>query len=232
MSKSSGSSECCVIWPSRTSHTSDGAVTVSSSKPSPPRKTSARSPRFWKTPAIKGARAASATPIADALTLAGLVIGPRKLKAVATPSALRATAAKRMEGWNVCAKRNVIPTSDAAFSTLSTGMSRWTPRASRTSADPDFDDDALLPCLTTRTPAPAHTSADMVEMLTLDNRSPPVPTMSRAGAGTCTARACSTMASARPLSSSTVSPLVRKAMRNPAMTASDTSPFMMVSMAQ
>ncbi len=72
----------------------------------------------------------------------------------------------------------------------------------------------------------------MVEIFTLESRSPPVPTMSRAGAGTFTVRACSTIASARPLSSATVSPLVRSAMRKPAITASETSPFMMVSIAQ
>ena len=40
------------------------------------------------------------------------------------------------------------------------------------------------------------------------------------------------MASANPLSSATLSPLVRSAMRKPAITASGTSPAMMRSMAQ
>ena len=52
--------------PARTAQTLDVVVVVSSSSPSPPRKTSARSPRFWNTPAISGASEASATPIAEA----------------------------------------------------------------------------------------------------------------------------------------------------------------------
>ena len=111
-------------------------------------------------------------------------------------------------------------------------MSSCTPRTSSTSAEPDLDDDARLPCLTTRAPAPAQTRAAIVEMFTLESRSPPVPTMSRAGPGTEMRRAWATMASARPFSSDTLSPLVRRAMRNPAITASGTSPSMMVSMAQ
>ena len=205
---------------------------MSSSRPSPPRKTRARSPRAAKTPAISGASERSATPTAEASTRAGFVIGPRKLKAVATRSCARAAAAKRIDGWKVWAKRNVMPTCRAADSTISTGRSSRTPSASRTSAEPDFEDDARLPCLTTFAPAPAHTRADIVEMLTLESRSPPVPTMSRAGPGMSTGRALPTMASASPVSSSTVSPFARRATRKPAMTTSDTSPDMIVSMAQ
>ena len=95
-----------------------------------------------------------------------------------------------------------------------------------------MDDDARLPCLTTRAPAPAHTRAAIVEMLTLESLSPPVPTMSRDGPGTEMGWARATMASANPLSSATLSPLVRSAMRKPAITASRTSPAMMRSMAQ
>ena len=204
---------------------------VSSSSPSPPRKTRARWPRSRNTPAITGASARSATPIAEASTSAGLEIGPRKLKAVATPSALRAPAAKRMEGWKVWAKQKVIPTSRAQDSTMDTGMSSCTPRASRQSAEPDLDDEARLPCLTTRAPAPAATSADMVEMFTERRRSPPVPTMSTAGPGTSSGRAWETIASASPLSSSTLSPLARSATRNPARAMSWTSPRMTASMA-
>jgi hypothetical protein len=40
----------------------------------------------------------------------------------------------------------------------------FTPRASSKSAAPDFEDDALLPCLTTRAPAAAAMMAAVVEI--------------------------------------------------------------------
>jgi hypothetical protein len=52
------------------------------------------------------------------------------------------------------------------------------PRASSTSALPDFDDTERLPCLATRAPAAAATNIDAVEMLNVCEASPPVPTMS------------------------------------------------------
>ncbi len=53
-----------------------------------------------------------------------------------------------------------------------------TPSAVSTSAEPDFDDSARLPCLATGTPQPATTSALAVEMLKLPEESPPVPQVS------------------------------------------------------
>ena len=53
-----------------------------------------------------------------------------------------------------------------------------TPSASSTSAEPDFDVIARLPCLATGTPAAATTSAAVVEMLNVPEPSPPVPTTS------------------------------------------------------
>ena len=41
-----------------------------------------------------------------------------------------------------------------------------------------------MPCLTTRAPVPATTIADIVEMLTVLARSPPVPQVSTAGPST------------------------------------------------
>ena len=40
---------------------------------------------------------------------AGLVSGPSRLKAVGTPSALRASTACRIAGWKVGAKQNAMP---------------------------------------------------------------------------------------------------------------------------
>jgi hypothetical protein len=52
------------------------------------------------------------------------------------------------------------------------------PRASSRSADPVADDAARLPCLTTGSPVAATTIEAIVEMLTVLDRSPPVPTTS------------------------------------------------------
>ena len=81
-----GSTLTSVTLPSWTVHTDDVVVVVSSSRPSSPRNTQASTPRAAKTPAITGAIRASAQPIAWAAGRLGLVSGPRKLKAVGTPS--------------------------------------------------------------------------------------------------------------------------------------------------
>ena len=62
--------------------------------------------------------------------------------------------------------------------------SMTTPSSSSRSAEPHAEDAARLPCLTTRAPVPATTIADMVEMLTVCARSPPVPQVSTAGPAT------------------------------------------------
>jgi hypothetical protein len=90
------------------------------------------------------------------------------------------------------------------------------PSASRTSAEPDCEDAERLPCLTTRAPAPAATMADIVEMLTDIERSPPVPTTSSRRPGTEMGFAAASMAAAKPETSSIVSPLARSATTNAA----------------
>ena len=55
-----------------------------------------------------------------------------------------------------------------------------TPSASNKSAAPDLEEDALLPCLTTRAPAAAATIAAVVEIFIVCAPSPPVPTVSTA----------------------------------------------------
>src|SRR5436190_12903353 len=94
-----------------------------------------------------------------------------------------------------------------------------TPRASSTSAEPDADDAARLPCLHTGTPAPATTKAAMVDTFTLWLRSPPVPHVSMASGPASTRSAKSSMVRTRPVISSMVSPLVRRAMAKPAIWA-------------
>ena len=195
---------------------SEGAVTVSSSSPSCPRKTSALVFLEAKTPATVGAIHASATPTALACGRAGFVIGPRMFITVGIPSPLRASAAYFIEGWKTWANRKVIPIRPTSSSTFATGRSRRTPSASRTSAEPDFEVEARLPCLTTVRPVAAITTDAMVEMLTVWARSPPVPTMSIDRAGASTGCACAIIESASASSSPLVTPFDCRATRKPA----------------
>ena len=123
----------------------------------------------------------------------------------------------------------------------------FTPRASTTSADPHFELMLRLPCLATRTPAPAATSAVAVEMLNVPLASPPVPLVSTRDSSTNDASpedssanasrpvpvtaasaarsigsgaAAARIASANPTISSTVSPFILKAINKPAICAS------------
>src|SRR4051812_48598761 len=112
-----------------------------------------------------------------------------------------------------------MPASATHRSTPAGPRSITTPSASNTSADPDADDAARLPCLHTGTPAPATTKAAMVDTFTLWLRSPPVPQVSMASGLTCTGSANASMVRTRPVISSTVSPRVRRAMAKPAIWA-------------
>ena len=98
------------------------------------------------------------------------------------------------------------------------------PSASSTSADPAWLEAERLPCLTTRAPAPAATIAAIVEMLTLIERSPPVPTTSSARPGIVRGVATWYIASSRPVTSSIVSPLLRRATAKPAIWAGVAAP--------
>ena len=71
-----------------------------------------------------------------------------------------------------------MPASRMQAPTCSASRSILTPSACSTSAAPDFDDSARLPCLATGTPAPATMKAAQVEMLNEPEASPPVPTTS------------------------------------------------------
>ncbi len=171
-----------------------------------------------------GAIRGSAQPIAWAAGRTGLASGPSTLNVVAMPSSRRGTAACRSAGWKAAAKQNVMPTCSASRATRSGGRSRRIPSASSTSAEPAWLEAERLPCLTTRAPAPAATIAAMVEMLTLMERSPPVPTTSSARPGMASGVATAYIASRRPVTSSMVSPLARRATARPAIWAGVAAP--------
>ena len=95
------------------------------------------------------------------------------------------------------------------------------PKASKTSAAPDLDVIARLPCFATHAPAAAATKATVVEMLKVFSWSPPVPqtsstpfVLSESGTGTVTDNRLS--APAKPAISSGVSPLCARAVRKSA----------------
>ena len=101
-----------------------------------------------------------------------------------------------------------------------------TPSASSTSAEPDRPVAERLPCLATAQPAPAAISAAVVETLNVW-RPPPVPAVSiRSSRPVVTGAAKRAHRRARPASSSTVSPFVRSAIRNAAVSVSDALPAM------
>ncbi len=135
------------------------------------------------------------------------------LKAVRMPSSLRGAAAWRIAGWKAGAKRKAIPTSSTQLRTPSGLRATATPSSSRTSALPQRLDAARPPCLATGQPAPATTNAAAVEMLKVPLPSPPVPQVSTASTESSTRTAWSRIDITIPVSSSTVSPRIRRAAR-------------------
>src|SRR3984885_8447644 len=89
-----------------------------------------------------------------------------------------------------------------------------TPKAANTSAAPERDESARLPCLATGTPAPATMSAAQVEMLNEPEASPPVPTTSMASGGALTRSILARIADTAPVISSPVSPPTRSAIKS------------------
>ena len=85
-----------------------------------------------------------------------------------------------MAGWNLGAKQKPIPTASTVAATWAPSRSILTPRASRRSAAPDFEEAARAPCLTTVAPAALAMIAAVVEILMVFAPSPPVPTGSTA----------------------------------------------------
>src|SRR5271165_830276 len=107
--------------------------------------------------------------------------------------------------------------------------SMLTPKAVRTSAEPDFEERARLPCLATGTPQPATTSALAVDMLKLPEASPPVPQVSIVPGGASIATAFARMIRAAPVISSTVSPRTLSAIRKAPICDGVASPLIMMS---
>ena len=101
------------------------------------------------------------------------------------------------------------------------------PSASSRSAEPDRLVAERLPCLATAQPAPAAIRAAVVETLKV-GRPPPVPAVSTRSSRPLSTRVASArIVRASPASSSTVSPLVRRATRKAAISTSEASPAMM-----
>src|SRR5215475_9388447 len=124
-----------------------------------------------------------------------------------------------------------IPTCSRQADTLEGGKLILMPKASITSADPHCELTLRLPCLATRTPAPATTKEVAVEMLKVLLASPPVPQVSTSASRSVplTSRvefwitrgaAAARIASANPTISSTVSPFMCNATSNAAICAS------------
>src|ERR1700722_12688172 len=108
-----------------------------------------------------------------------------------------------------------IPASVMQRLTCSGVMSILMPSDDSTSAAPERDDSARLPCLATGTPTPATMKAAQVETFTEPEPSPPVPTTSTAPAGALTFSILARTAETAPVISSTVSPRTRSAINRP-----------------
>src|SRR3954469_22337380 len=118
------------------------------------------------------------------------------------------------------------PASAMQRATPSGPTSSRAPSASSTSADPDSEVALRLPCLATAQPAPAAIRAAVVDTLNVA-RPPPVPAVSsRSSRSHSTGVASARIVCARPAISSSVSPLVRSAMRNAPISTSPASPAM------
>src|SRR4051794_17045671 len=198
-----------------------------SSRPSALDTTSAlRAPKRASAPAIVSRKPGSDTPMTWRRAPAGLVSGPRKLKIVRTASSLRTGTTKRVAPWWAGANMKPKPTSSMQRATASGLRSMRTPSASSTSAEPDSPVAERLPCLATPQPCPAAISAAVVDTLNV-GRPPPVPAVSiRSSRPVVTGVAKARMVVANPTSSSTVSPLVRRATSTPAVSTSEALPAM------
>ena len=152
---------------------------------------------------------------------AGFVMGPRTLKIVLIPSSLLGLETAAIAGWNLGANMNPNPTSSMHLATSSGSKSIFTPKLSRMSALPHLLDTDLFPCFATGTPQEATTNAAAVETLNVPLRSPPVPQVSTSLSLTSSLSGTfllfSLITLTAPAISSTVSPLLLKATRIPAI---------------
>jgi len=119
-----------------------------------------------------------------------------------------------------------MPTLSTHLATCSGVRLTFTPSASKTSALPQVEDTERPPCLATLAPAAAAINALTVDTLNVCMPSPPVPHVSiKCGLlAICTLLESSRMTLAAAAISSTVSPLIRRAINNPAICAWVSSP--------
>src|SRR5262249_41860473 len=198
--KSSGERSNARTAPFSNEATRVGPAVVISSSPSEPCTTIARSdPRFLSTCAIGSTHCRENTPTICRLTRAGLDSGPSRLKMVRVPSSTRVGPTCFIAGWCAGANMKPIPASRMQREIASGERSMGTPSAARTSAAPQREDSARLPCFATGTPAPATMKAAQVEMLYDPDASPPVPTTSIASAGASTASIFARMVRTAPV---------------------------------
>ncbi len=182
-----------------------------SSRPSEPCTTQTDlEPRFFSTCASGCTHWRENTPTICLVTPAGLDSGPSRLKIVRVASSTRVGPTFFMAGWWEGANMKPIPASETQRPTCSGLRSIFTPSEDSTSAAPERDDSARLPCLATGTPAPATMKEAQVDTLTEPEPSPPVPTTSIASAGALTCSILARIAETAPVISSTVSPRTRK----------------------
>ena len=125
-----------------------------------------------------------------------------------------------------------IPVSETQRPTCSGVMSILTPSEDSTSAAPERDDNARLPCLATGMPAPATMNEAQVDTLTEPEPSPPVPTTSTALAGAFTRSILARIAETAPVISSIVSPRTLKPISRPPICEGVASPDIMLSNAE
>mmetsp|Transcript_36555 Transcript_36555/g.114541 ORF Transcript_36555/g.114541 Transcript_36555/m.114541 type:complete len:229 (+) Transcript_36555:434-1120(+) len=164
--------------------------------------------------AMSGTSSSWKTPMTTRCARAALVMGPRMLKTVRTPSALRAGATSFMAGWFTGAYMKPTPHFSTHSATFSGSSSILMPSASSTSAEPHMDDTERLPALQVLQPAAAASTAAAVEMLMVCAPSPPVPTMSRSLPVAGTVRQALYIPATMPEISSGVSPLRRSSARS------------------
>src|SRR6266851_4823161 len=122
-----------------------------------------------------------------------------------------------------------MPISHRQRRTIAMSASMLTPSALSTSAAPDLDEKARLPCLATGTPHPATTSAVAVEMLKVPEASPPVPTVSIVPGGASIVSALARIVRAAPVISSTLSPRTLSAIKKAPICDGVALPLMMMS---
>ena len=98
-----------------------------------------------------------------------------------------------------------MPTSFMQAEATSGVVVIFTPRLSSTSAAPLREETLLLPCFATGCPSAEITKVDVVEILKLYARSPPVPTISSTSSSWGTVVILPRIPSAQPVISSMVS---------------------------